>query len=132
MTDLGKPQPNPNAALRPTVMLVAALLTLGLFVVGGNPEASRLFPGPSHWIAHLGAYALIAAAYARALPRLATLAVAALVALIGIAHEYYEIQSHSHGFEYSDAIVNGLGALVGSLAARGEMRQRPTLGEPGD
>ena len=71
-----------------------------------------------HWVAHLGTYAVIAAAYAYAFPRLGILGVAAIVAGIGVAHEYYEISAHAHEFETLDAAVNSLGALAGSLAAR--------------
>ena len=123
---MSEPSPSlPPAAIRPPAMLLALLLTAGLFLVGGRPEASHYFPGPAHWIAHFGTYGLIAAAYARALPRLGVLPVAALVMVIGIVHEYYEIGSHGHDFEYLDAAVNGLGALAGSFAGRISWPRRP-------
>ena len=90
-------------------------LTVGLFVVGGRPEAGQVFKGNWHWVAHVISYALIALAYALALPRLGVLYVAAIVAAIGGIHEIYEIEKHGHDFETADLLVNALGALLGSL-----------------
>jgi VanZ family protein len=102
---------------RPAAALAVAL-TLGLFVVGGRPEAGQVFQGNLHWLAHLGSYALIALTYALAWPRLGVLAVAGIVAAIGGIHETYEITAHGHDFEIADALVNAAGALLGSLLRR--------------
>jgi VanZ family protein len=91
-------------------------LTIGLFVVGGRPEAGQIFKGHWHWVAHLLIYALIACAYGLALPRLDILSVAAIVAAIGGFHEFYEIEAHGHDFETADLLVNAAGALIGALA----------------
>lgn len=102
---------------------VAALLTLVLFIVGGRPDAGQDFQGVYHWLAHLGAYWLIAIAYGFALPRLAWPWVGLIVAGIGAIHEVYEITAHHHAMEYADAGINALGAFLGALA-------RPSLGRP--
>jgi hypothetical protein len=91
-------------------------LTIGLFVVGGRPEAGQIFKGHWHWVAHLLSYALIACAYGLALPRFGILSVAAIVAAIGGIHEFYEIEAHGHDFETADLLVNAAGALFGSLS----------------
>jgi VanZ family protein len=96
----------------------AIVLTVGLFVVGGRPEAGQIFKGNWHWVAHLFSYALIALAYALALPGFGWLYVAAMVAMIGGIHEFYEIQAHGHDFETADLLVNATGALLGSLLRR--------------
>jgi VanZ family protein len=98
---------------------IAAIgLTIGLFVVGGRPEAGHIFKGNWHWVAHLFSYALIASAYALALPGLGMLSVAGIVAAIGGVHEFYEIEAHGHDFETVDVLVNAAGALLGSLLLR--------------
>jgi VanZ family protein len=95
---------------------IAAIgLTIGLFVVGGRPEAGQVFKGNWHWAAHLLSYALIALAYALALPRISVFSVAAIVAAIGGIHEFYEIEAHGHDFETPDLLVNATGALLGSM-----------------
>lgn len=102
----------------------AVILTLGLFVIGGRPEAGQVFQGIYHWLAHLGAYGLIAVAYCLALPRLAWPFIAAMVAGIGAVHEFYEITAHSHDYEYLDALVNGIGATIGALIGWAILRRR--------
>jgi hypothetical protein len=97
---------------------VAIGLTIGLFLVGGRPEAGQIFKGNWHWVAHLSSYALIALAYALALPRFGILTVAAIVAAIGGIHEFYEIEAHGHDFETADFLVNASGSLLGSLLRR--------------
>jgi glycine/D-amino acid oxidase-like deaminating enzyme len=98
--------------------IAATGLTIGLFVVGGRPEAGQVFTGNAHWVAHLLSYAVIALAYALAMPRLGVLSVMAIVAAVGGIHEVYEIDAHGHPFETVDFLVNAAGAWLGSLLAR--------------
>jgi hypothetical protein len=46
------------------------------------------------------------------------IALTAGVVVFGFLHEWYEVLGHVHGFELADAIVDGIGATVGALAAR--------------
>ena len=103
---------------RRTAAFVAIGLTVGLFVIGGRPEAGQVFKGNAHWIAHFASYALIALAYGLAFPSLGVVRGTLIVAAIGGIHEFYEISAHGHDFEIADAIVNAGGALAGSLLAR--------------
>ncbi len=107
--------------LQSVASVSAVVLTLVLFVVGGQPEAGQAFSGIYHVIAHLGVYGLIAIAYGYAFPRAPWLAVALLVAVIGGVHEYFEIEAHRHLLEWGDVRINALGALFGALV-------RPLLG----
>jgi hypothetical protein len=43
--------------------------------------------------------------------------VAGIVAF-GFIHEAFEIRGHAHGFELYDAIIDGAGAIAGTLSAR--------------
>ena len=96
----------------------AVLLTLGLFTIGSVPATGQAFPGALHWVAHLGAYALIACAFGLGWPLRPAALVAAFVAAIGAIHEGSEIFTHSHVFETADAIVNAIGALIGVAMQR--------------
>ncbi len=49
--------PSPSAG-----RVLAYLLVIFLFTLGSVPAAGEAFPGILHWIAHLSAYGLIAAA----------------------------------------------------------------------
>lgn len=104
-------------------MIGSVALTLGLFIVGGRPEAGQIFHGVYHWLAHLGAYWLIAVVYGFALPRLAWPWVGLIVAGIGGIHEFYEITAHHHPIEYADVGINALGAFLGALARPSLSRQ---------
>lgn len=100
----------------------AALLTLGLFTIGSIPAAGLAFPGALHWLAHLAAYAMIAAAYGLGWPLQPAMQIAAGVAAIGAAHEFTEIFTHHHVFEAADVIVNAIGALIGVAIQRAMQR----------
>ncbi len=96
----------------------AVLLTLGLFTIGSIPAAGLAFPGVLHWIAHLGAYALLAFACGLGWPLRPAAHMAAVVAAIGAIHEVTEIITHGHAFETEDVIVNAIGALIGVAIQR--------------
>ena len=108
----------------------AVILTLALFRHGGQPQAGQVFQGVFHWLAHLGAYAVIAVAFCYALPRQHWLIAAAIVAAIGIAHEYYEIEAHAHSFESLDALVNAIGSACGAYITNRFTRRRDTATIP--
>lgn len=96
----------------------ALLLTLGLFTVGSIPAAGLAFPGILHWIAHLGAFALIAFAFGLGWPLRSAAYMIAVVTAIGAVHEITEIFTHSHNLETKDIIVNAVGALIGVAIQR--------------
>lgn len=111
-----------KATATPTVISLAraaaVLFTAILFTLGSLPATGLAFPGVLHWVAHLAAYALIAFAYGLGWPRQSAILIAALVATIGLIHEFTEIISHSHVFETKDAIVNAIGAMLGVTIQR--------------
>lgn len=111
-----------NAITHPPITSLArtaaVLLTIVLFTLGSLPAVGQAFPGALHWIAHLGAYALIAFAYGLGWPKQSAVLIAALVATIGLIHESTEIVTHSHVFETTDAIVNAIGAVIGVIIQR--------------
>ena len=98
--------------------VAAVLLTLGLFTIGSLATAGHAFPGAMHWVAHLGAYSLIAFAFGLGWPQWKAVQIAAFVAAIGAIHETTEIITHSHAVETEDVIVNALGALIGVVIQR--------------
>lgn len=82
------------------------------------PEAGQLAYGLWHWIAHFGAFAVLAWLWRRALPRASALALAAAVIAFGFAQEAIEIAGHAHGFELPDVVVDAAGAVFGIWAAQ--------------
>lgn len=92
------------------------LLLLALFTVGSLPTAGQAFTGSMHWVVHLATYALIALTFGLGWQNIRLAFLAAIVVTIGAFHELTEIITHSHGFEFNDAVVNGLGALIGVIA----------------
>jgi VanZ family protein len=98
-------------------LIAAAALTLSLLAVSVVPIAGQVAPGNWHWIAHLGAYAVLAFLWRRALPRASALALAAAVIAFGFAQEAIEITGHAHAFELADALIDAAGAILGAAAA---------------
>lgn len=92
----------------------AALLTLGLFTVGSIPTSGHAFRGAMHWVARVAAYALIAFAFGLSWPQRPVVQITAFVGMIGVINEVTEIITHSQAFETEDAVVNGIGALIGA------------------
>ena len=88
---------------------------LTLFTVGSVPATGQAFPGNSHWIAHLTAYALIAFFCGLGWPNWRAVFIALFVATIGLVHELTEIITHAHPFEQNDVVINATGALIGVL-----------------
>jgi hypothetical protein len=72
--------------------------------------------GP-HWLLHAASFALLAFAWALGVPGAPTLIVALAVVAFGFAHEAIEIVGHAHGYEWADAIVDGIGAACGAVIA---------------
>ena len=101
----------------PTIIIfyriASLLLLLALFTVGSVPAVGQAFTGPTHWLVHLAAYALIAVTFGLGWQNVRLAFVVAIVFTIGAFHELTEIITHNHGFEFNDAVVNGLGALIG-------------------
>ena len=97
-------------------------ITIALFYVGLEPAAGRLFDGWPlqalwHYTGHVAIFALLGLIWTAALPRAAPVAVAAGIVAFGFLHEALEIAGHAHRFEIYDACADGLGAIVGVLAA---------------
>ncbi len=89
------------------------LLIVCLFTVGSIPAVGKAFPGSMHWVIHLATYALIAINFGLGWRNMQATHIAAIVTAIGVIHEITEIITHSHVFEFTDAIVNGFGAVIG-------------------
>lgn len=90
------------------------LLILILFTVGSIPAVGEAFPGIMHWVIHLATYALITFSFGIGWQNIHPIHIAAIVTTIGFIHEMTEIITHNHIFEFRDAIVNGIGALIGA------------------
>ncbi|MEO8719425.1 MAG: hypothetical protein ABI423_14505 [Burkholderiales bacterium] len=101
----------------------AIALTLALLGASAIPVAGQLAYGNWHWIAHFGAYAVLAYLWRRALPRALALGVAAAVVAFGFVQEAIEIAGHAHGIELADALVNAAGGALGVAAAHASSRR---------
>lgn len=99
-------------------LLIAMVLTIVLFILGGHPSTAGMFSSTGHDAAHLGAFALMALFYARGLPRLHWLVVALLVVAIGGAHELFQLTTRAHDAELDDFLLNSAGAFLGTTSYR--------------
>jgi VanZ family protein len=95
--------------------ITTILLILALFTVGSVPATGQAFPGNLHWAVHLAAYASISFSLGMGWQKIPVVYTAVIVAAIGIFHEVTEIVTHSHVFEFYDAVVNFLGAVIGMV-----------------
>lgn len=73
---------------------------------------------PHHHLTHLVTFGLFAMAWSFALPRVPAVLIAVTILAFGFAQEALEIVGHAHGFELSDAIVDGVGAVAGVAFSR--------------
>ena len=107
------------------------LLILCLFTVGSIPAVGKAFPGNMHLVTHLVAYALIAISFGLGWQSMQAMHLVAIVTTIGVIHEMSEIITHSHPFEFKDAIVNGFGAFLGASILYGLQKLRQKEKPPG-
>ncbi|CAN5296262.1 hypothetical protein BH10PSE17_BH10PSE17_22630 [soil metagenome] len=104
-----------SASLTRASLVAAIVLTLALIWGGGVKGTGSWFVGIWHDIEHLGAFGLFTLLWCLALPRVPVILVAMLGVSAGIAHEAWEIVGHVHAFEWDDAIVDGIGAVLGAV-----------------
>ncbi len=97
---------------------LATAMAIGLFWTAGRQGMGEPFRGAWHYTVHFGTFALFAAMWRLALPRVAPAAIAAGVVTFAFVHEAYEILGHAHRFELADAVVDGLGATFGLVCLR--------------
>jgi len=95
-------------------MAVGLAMAIGLFFIGSEPGAGRLFHGRWHHVAHFVTFALFGVIWTLALPKVPARHIAAGAVAFGFLHEGFEILGHMHAFELRDALVNGVGAIVGA------------------
>jgi hypothetical protein len=97
----------------------AIAVSLAIFFVAGQPPISGVLNGTGlHWIAHIATYGVLAACYAKGLPRVSVLLIVALTAVIGGLHELYEVGKYDIDFEFGDLFYDSLGALIGAALVR--------------
>ena len=90
-------------------------MTIVLLGAGVVPAAGRVVPAGSHWIAHFVSFAIVAFIWKFGLPKVSVFSLALAVVAFGFAHEAIEIVGHAHPYEWSDAVVDAIGAVVGVL-----------------
>lgn len=98
---------------------VAIFVIVAIFITSSIPAIVQSIPSTMHYVAHCSAYAFMAAIICLGWPKIKLIRIATLVASVGILHELSEIITHHHGFEYIDAIIDGMGALVGTVILKG-------------
>jgi hypothetical protein len=97
-------------------LTIALVMSIGIFFVAGQPSISGpLNDTGLHWIAHVATYGVLAAGYARGLPRVSALLITALTAGIGGLHELWEVARFDIGFEFLDLLCDTLGAFAGAI-----------------
>jgi hypothetical protein len=97
---------------------IGTAMALALLWVAGQPGAAEIFPGKWHYVAHFVIFTILGGVWALGLPRIPVSATVAGIVAFGFIHEAFEIRGHAHGFELYDAIIDGAGAIAGTLSAR--------------
>ena len=110
--------PLPHATIVALSRALAIALTVLLFVAGSPPAAGQAFPGVTHWIAHLAAYAAIGFAYGLGWHKQPAILVLGLVASLGLIQEISEIFTHHHALEIADILVDSVGTAIGLILER--------------
>ena len=108
----------PHSTIVAISRALAIALTVLLFVAGSPPAAGQAFPGVTHWIAHLAAYAVIGFAYGLGWHKQPILVVLGFVAALGAIQECSEIFTHHHALEVADILVDSIGAAIGVALKR--------------
>ena len=96
----------------------AIAMTIGLTLVAMTPSSATIFPSTLHVPVHVLVYAMLAFAWARALPRVPALVLMLAGVALGFTHEALEIAGHRHPFEIADACYDATGIVVGVIMAR--------------
>jgi hypothetical protein len=100
-------------------LTIALLMSIGIFFVAGQPPISGVLNSTGlHWIAHIATYGVMAASYARGLPRVPAPLITVLTAGIGGLHELCEVVRFGISFEFLDLIYDAVGALAGAILVR--------------
>jgi len=126
MPDLARSRPRP--AIGRAALACALLFTSVMAWAAADFKASYLFSPRLHGIVHLGVFALFAAVWARALPRLGVMWIIGAMFAFGFAHEGWQIVGHRHPFELGDALVDGIGAAFGALLMRSPLARITVFG----
>ncbi|MGA8005544.1 MAG: VanZ family protein [Burkholderiales bacterium] len=84
-----------------------------------NPSVGQFAAGRLHLhaLAHFGSYALLAIAWACALPEVPLIVIGFAVIAFGVGQEALEVFGHLHNFERHDVLIDALGALAGALVS---------------
>lgn len=101
-----------------TFLVCAIALTMGLVWVAGYAPSGGIFANKLHAPAHFGAFAILAFAWTRGLPKVPAPAMMLATVAFGIGHEAVEIVGHGHAFEIADAGYDAAGAITGVILAR--------------
>jgi hypothetical protein len=104
----------------PRVSLLSAFgMTVVLILASIVPSAGQTYANQSHYVVHVAAFAVFAAAWTWGLPRTPSFIVTLAVCAFASVHEAIEIVGHSHGYEMRDVLVDVVGAISGVWLARG-------------
>ena len=98
----------------------AASIIIGVFLMwtASQPAVGKIDAAHWHYAVHFIAFAFLAAMAVLGMPSIPFVAVMVSTVVFGFLHELYEIVGHAHGFELSDALVDGVGAVAGAHIGR--------------
>ena len=103
------------------MLACAVTLTIVLLVASFVRPAGDFFAdstGALHWGAHIVLFAILAITWRGGLPHVSAVAIALAVIAFGFAQEAIEIVGHGHAYEWADAIVDSISAIIGISLAR--------------
>lgn len=106
-----------NQILRRISLACAIALTTILLWASFVPYAGKIFVGGSHWLSHVVSFMILGFSWRCSLTRVSALNVTLSVITFGFIHEAIEIWGHAHAYELGDAVLDGIGAIIGVLLA---------------
>jgi len=108
----------PDSAIAASCRALTIALAVFLFVASSFPAAGLAFPGITHRVAHLTAYAVIGFAYGLGWQRQPSLPIFGFVAALSAIQECSEIFTHHHALDVADVLVDSIGAAIGGALTR--------------
>ena len=113
-----------STRIQNTAIALGSLMTAGLIVIAfiesaGEVVSDVISPDLAwHYAAHFLVFALYAAVWTVAFPRMVPAYLLAALVGFGFFHEAIEIVGHHHPFEWIDAMTDGCGCAFGFLCLR--------------
>ena len=128
---MGTPAMNTKLSSGRVFLIGAIVMTIVLAWAAVHSQSGHIFANRLHAPAHFAAFAIVAFAWARGLPKVPAWAMMLAIVAIGFGHEAVEILGHGHAFEIADVCYDAAGAIAGVLLARARLPGAKVAAKPG-